>query len=145
MQLESNALSGMFAVAYDWTPNFSLLVQYNFHEGVINNFGKLSNYSHEIVVGFKWMTDHGGMVELGVIGWLLKHPGRPSCRAGCRCNGVAGVGLACADIGVCYQADFIVCFTLQRHFDSDRIDMFTIKDKIHTYSLISKNSFANRS
>jgi len=67
LNLESNALSGMVAVAFDWTPTFSLLVQYNFHEGVINDLGKLSNYSHEIVFGFKWMTDHGGMVELGLI------------------------------------------------------------------------------
>ena len=67
LNLESNALSGMLAVAYDWTPNFSLLVQYNFHEGVLIDLGKLSNYSHEIVVGFKWMTDHGGLIELGVI------------------------------------------------------------------------------
>jgi hypothetical protein len=67
MELESNALSGMLAIAYDWTTNFSLLAQYLFHEGVINNFGKLSNYSHEIVLGFKWMTDHGSMVEAGVI------------------------------------------------------------------------------
>lgn len=67
MELESNALSGMLSMAYDWTANFSLLVQYNFHEGVINNFDKLSNCSHEIVLGFKWMTDHGGIVELGLI------------------------------------------------------------------------------
>ena len=33
----------------------------------IYNFDKLSNYSHEIVVGFKWMTEHGGLIEFGVI------------------------------------------------------------------------------
>ena len=77
MELKSSALSGMVAVAYDRTPNFSLLVQYNFHEGVINGLGKLSNYSHEIVLGFKWMTDHGGMVELGLIENIINTDNSP--------------------------------------------------------------------
>jgi len=77
MELENNALSGMLAIAYDWTPNFSLLVQYLFHEGVLNDLGKLSNYSHEIVLGFKWMTDHGGMVELGLIENIINTDNSP--------------------------------------------------------------------
>jgi hypothetical protein len=67
MELESRSVSGMLAIAYDWTANFSLLVQYLFHEGVLDDYDELGDYSHEIVFGFQYMTDHGGMVELGLI------------------------------------------------------------------------------
>ncbi len=77
LEFDSDSLSGVLAIAYGWTPNLSLLVQYIFHEGVINGLDSLTQYSHEVVLGLKWITDHGGTVELGLIENIVETDNSP--------------------------------------------------------------------
>jgi len=67
LAFDNNSLSGILALSYGWTPKFSLLIQYIFHEGVIHDLDSLDKYSHEVIMGFKWLLTHGGVVELGLI------------------------------------------------------------------------------
>lgn len=71
IELEDNLFSGMLAVAWQVTPNVPILIQYQFHEGAIKNFGKLNDPTQEFVIGFKWKMDHGGVLEFGIVENLL--------------------------------------------------------------------------
>ena len=67
LELEKTAASGMTAVAWLWRPNCSILLQYMVHEGVLKDFGSMSNTAHELDLGLKWQFSDGSIMEIGFI------------------------------------------------------------------------------
>ena len=77
LELKNHAFSGMVAMAWQWKPNISILGQYLFHEGVSEHFGDLSNFSHEVNLGFKWALGRFGLLEFGIIENIIEHDNSP--------------------------------------------------------------------
>jgi Protein of unknown function (DUF3187) len=67
LQFEGDAISFMLALAWKWKPNFSILLQYVFSEGVVKDFGSISDPSHEMNLGFKWQLSSGSLIEFALI------------------------------------------------------------------------------
>jgi len=67
IEFEENLFSGMAAIAWHLKPNFSILAQYQAHEGAVKNFGTFSKPAHEVTFGFKWLMAQGGVLEFGMI------------------------------------------------------------------------------
>ena len=67
LEFEKDAISFMLAFAWQWKPNFSILLQYLFSESVVKDFGSVSKPSHEINLGFKWQLSSGSIVEFALI------------------------------------------------------------------------------
>jgi len=71
IELKDKALSGMLAVAWHLTPDFPVMIQYQFQEGAIKNLVKLNDPSHEFTIGLKWKMKHGGVLAFGLVENLL--------------------------------------------------------------------------
>ena len=67
LEFKDDAISFMLAFAWQWKPYFSILFQYLFSEGVVKDFGSLSDPSHEMDLGFKWQLSSGSIVEFALI------------------------------------------------------------------------------
>ena len=66
MDFEDNAFTGLFVIAWHYTPSFSILAQYLYSGPSIKNIDVLDEASHEIHFGFKWKTKYG-LIEFAVI------------------------------------------------------------------------------
>jgi hypothetical protein len=66
MDFEDNAFTGLFAIAWHYTPSFSILAQYLYSGPSIKNIDVLDEASHEIHFGFKWKTKYG-LIEFALI------------------------------------------------------------------------------
>jgi len=66
-KFKSNAFSSLASIAWYLYPNFPIYVQYNFHEGVIENFGSFKNPDHQMNIGLKWQMDKKSVIQLGLI------------------------------------------------------------------------------
>lgn len=64
--LTDSQFSGMLGYEHKVTENQSLLLQYLFTEGAIENLGSLSEFSHEVHLGYKWRTE-SNLWEVGVV------------------------------------------------------------------------------
>jgi len=67
LEFKDASISFMLAFAWQWKPNFSMLFQYVFSEGVVKDFGSLSDPSHEVNIGFKWQLSSGSIIEFALI------------------------------------------------------------------------------
>jgi len=67
MPLTDHQFSGMMGYEFNVKTDQSFILQYLFSEGVVIDMGELSEYSHEIHIGYKWRTDsllwEAGLVE----------------------------------------------------------------------------------
>jgi hypothetical protein len=66
IEFEDSAISGLFALSWHWTPNFSLVGQYLYSGPDIKNIAEMNKASHEVDFGFKWKTSVG-LLEFAVI------------------------------------------------------------------------------
>jgi hypothetical protein len=66
MDFEDNAFTGLFVIAWHYTPSFSILAQYLYSGASIKNIDVLDEASHEVHFGFKWKTKYG-MLEFAII------------------------------------------------------------------------------
>jgi hypothetical protein len=66
IEFEHSAISGLFALSYHWTPNFSLVGQYLYSGPDIKNIAEMNKASQEVDFGFKWKTSVG-LLEFAVI------------------------------------------------------------------------------
>lgn len=66
-EFKDESISFMLAFAWQWKPNFSILFQYVFSEGVVKDLGSLSDPSHEMNLGFKWQLSSGSIIEFALI------------------------------------------------------------------------------
>jgi len=66
-KFKSNAFSSLASIAWYLYPNFPIYVQYNFHEGVIENFGSFKNPDHQLNIGIKWQMDKDSVLQIGLI------------------------------------------------------------------------------
>ena len=67
LKFEDNSLTGLFALSWHYTPNFSILAQYLYSKAAIKNVNKLDEPSHEVQLGFKWLMDKYGLLEFALI------------------------------------------------------------------------------
>ncbi|MDY6793243.1 MAG: DUF3187 family protein [Thermodesulfobacteriota bacterium] len=67
LEFKDDAISFLLALAWQWKPNSSILFQYVYSEGVVKDFGSLSNPSHEINLGFKWQLSSGSIIEFALV------------------------------------------------------------------------------
>lgn len=67
LPLIDHQFSGMFGYEFNMDRDEAFLLQYLFSEGVVDDMGELSEYSHEIHIGYKWRTEsylfEAGLVE----------------------------------------------------------------------------------
>jgi hypothetical protein len=71
VRLEKNTFFGMTALAWHWRKNSSILLQYMVHEGALKDFGSMSDASHEVDLGLKWLFSDGDIIEIGLIENIL--------------------------------------------------------------------------
>ena len=67
LKFEEDNLFSMNTIEWRWRPKFCVLLQYISHEGALEDFGKLSDASHEVDLGFKWAFSGGSIIEFAVI------------------------------------------------------------------------------
>ena len=67
----------MLTFAWQWKPNLSMLFQYVFSEGVVKDFGSLSDSSHEVNIGFKWRLSSGSIIEFAMVENVITHDNSP--------------------------------------------------------------------
>jgi hypothetical protein len=67
MEFEDDQLSGMFSLSWHYTPTFTIVSQYLYSGPDIKDIEKLDDPSHEVHLGFKWKTQHHGMIEFAFI------------------------------------------------------------------------------
>ena len=77
LEFEGDAISFMLALACQWKPNFSILLQYVFSEGVVKDFGSLSDSSHEVNIGFKWQLSSGSIIEFALVENIITFDNSP--------------------------------------------------------------------
>jgi hypothetical protein len=77
LKFQKNSFSGMTAVAWHWRPNSSIILQYMYYEGALQDFGSLSNSSHEVDFGLKWQFTDGGIFEIGMIENIITYDNSP--------------------------------------------------------------------
>ena len=77
LEFEKDAISFMLAFAWQWKPNFSMLFQYVFSEGVVKDFGSLSDSSHEVNIGFKWQLSSGSIIEFAMVENVVTYDNSP--------------------------------------------------------------------
>lgn len=67
MPLTDHQFSGMLGYEFNMEGDKAFILQYLFSEGVVVDIGELSEYSHEIHIGYKWRTEsylfEAGLVE----------------------------------------------------------------------------------
>ena len=66
IEFEDNAFSGLFALSWHWTPNFSIVGQYLYSGPDIKNIAEMDKASQEVDLGFKWKTTVG-LLEFAMI------------------------------------------------------------------------------
>jgi len=78
LELDETIFSAMLGLEWRWRPNFSILAQYQAVEGAVEDFGKLSDSSHEVTFGFKWQPSSSlGVVEFGLIENIVTYDNSP--------------------------------------------------------------------
>ncbi|MFZ5571087.1 MAG: DUF3187 family protein [Thermodesulfobacteriota bacterium] len=65
-RMENDAWSSMFAVSRQWR-RLGIVAQYNFHEGMVKNYGRFHEPAHEFTLGLKWQCENAGVLEFGLI------------------------------------------------------------------------------
>lgn len=73
----SNILTGMAALAWQPSRRWTMLLQYQFHEGVVEQLGELSANSHEVNLGIKWRIGEHTVMEVGLIENIVVHGNSP--------------------------------------------------------------------
>ncbi|RDH86065.1 MAG: hypothetical protein DIZ80_00935 [endosymbiont of Galathealinum brachiosum] len=67
LPLKDHQFSGMFGYEFNMDHDEAFILQYLFSEGVVDGMGELSEFSHEIHIGYKWRTEsylfEAGLVE----------------------------------------------------------------------------------
>jgi hypothetical protein len=66
IKFEDDAISGVFALSWHWTPNFSIVGQYLYSGPDIKNIAEMNKASQEVDFGFKWKTTYG-FLEFAII------------------------------------------------------------------------------
>ncbi len=61
IEFEDKAFNGLFGLAWNYTPDFAIIVQYLYSGSDIKNLQGVDKPSHEIHMGFKWKTGYGIM------------------------------------------------------------------------------------
>ena len=77
LEFKKDAISIMLAFAWQWKPNFSMLFQYVFSEGIVKDFGSLSDPSHEVNIGFKWRLSSGSIIEFAMVENVITYDNSP--------------------------------------------------------------------
>lgn len=77
IELEDSQFSWMLAVEWRFAARLSLLVQYLWTEGVIEDFGPFSAASNEITLGLKWEVHRKGTLEVGLIENIIEFDNSP--------------------------------------------------------------------
>ncbi|MBW1822392.1 MAG: DUF3187 family protein, partial [Deltaproteobacteria bacterium] len=77
LEFEKDAISFMLAFAWQWKPNFSMLFQYVFSQGVVKDFVSLSDPSHEVSIGFKWQLSSGIIFEFAMVENVITYDNSP--------------------------------------------------------------------
>jgi signal peptidase I len=67
LEFEDYQFTGMFSLSWHYTPTFAIVAQYLFSGPDIRNIDKLDDPSHEVHLGFKWHSQHYGMIEFALI------------------------------------------------------------------------------
>jgi hypothetical protein len=66
IEFDNNAISGVFALSWRLTPNFSIVGQYLYSDPDIKNIAEMDKASQEVDFGFNWKTTYG-LLEFAVI------------------------------------------------------------------------------
>ncbi len=61
IEFEDRIFNGFFGLAWNYTPDFAIIVQYLYSGSAIKNLQGVDKPSHEIHMGFKWNTGYGIM------------------------------------------------------------------------------------
>lgn len=61
IEYENNAYTGLFSLAWNYTPTVAIIAQYLYSQAVIKNIQGVDEASHEVQMGFKWKTKYGLM------------------------------------------------------------------------------------
>ncbi len=77
MKFEEDNLFFVNTIEWRWRPKFCLLLQYTYHEAALEDFGELSEASHELDLGFKWKLSSGGIIEFAMIENIITYDNSP--------------------------------------------------------------------
>lgn len=77
LKFEETNLFAINTIVWHWRPNLSILLQHIYHEGAMENFGNLSNGSHELDLGFKWKFSGGNVIEFAIIENIITYDNSP--------------------------------------------------------------------
>ncbi len=77
LKFEEYNLYAMNAVAWRWKTNLSILLHYIYHEGALEDFGGLSDASHELNFGFKWKMLSGNIIEFALVENIITFDNSP--------------------------------------------------------------------
>jgi uncharacterized protein DUF3187 len=64
---KSGAFSGLISIAWNLRPNIPIYLQYNIHEGVIENLGVFKDPVHELNIGVKWQLNDTSIIQFGLV------------------------------------------------------------------------------
>ena len=76
LPLTDHQFSGMFGYEFSMDRDEAFILQYLFSEGAVENLGELSEYSHEIHIGYKWRTE-SYLFETGLVENIVNFENSP--------------------------------------------------------------------